>query len=129
MSSNLINRCYCDASCGESRPHERGSLGCVHAPVDKELDIETRLTLLTKEIEELRKENAHLITEFLKSVSQKQPKFSPGARLIDELHRCQNGECSCMWLAKEIENYIEEEVDRGINEGIKNYETRNPTSR
>ncbi len=72
------------------------------------------LNNLLLEVKKLREENEKLTTAYVEATSQKRPKFSPGAHLINELHRCQNGECSCMWLATEIENYIEEEIEKGL---------------
>ena len=62
-----------------------------------------------EEIKSLQEKNEKLAKALVKVTEQERPRFSPGQHLIDELHRCQNGECSCCaWLANEIGNYIEE---------------------
>ena len=37
---------------------------------------------------------------------QTRPPFH-GKHLVDELFRCQTGQCTCLWLANEIEKYID----------------------
>lgn len=74
-------------------------------------DGEYRFKWVSLEVHRLLDENKKLKKEIVKLTEQKRPKFHPGEHLLNELHRCQNGECSCAWLANEIENYIEEEVE------------------
>ena len=60
--------------------------------------------------EKLLKSHDTIVNAYVEVTSQKQPEFSPGAYLIDLLHRCQNGHATCLYTATEIENYIEKEI-------------------
>ena len=69
---------------------------------------------LRREEQKLKAKVEELSKAYNEATSQKRPEFHPGEHLLNELHRCQNGECTCAWLANEIEVYIEKEVNEAV---------------